>query len=424
MRGGGGKGAVERNDLETELDELCKDYLNYSKIAVFHHNIVSDTDENDTHYGSWKKNDWINFKQVIEKHHFKLLLFGNEHTEASSSFEKDMYCSDSGTFALKGDRQSYKVYQLVKKANKTSLELHLFELAGAGTAKHRNFGYWRDETSAEIGHREISEFVLQESKTKPFEQKVEESFPLKPTMESKTPSHNNDSEHKPEAEDNGFHDWIIPILKEEHLFHHGHFHWGKSSRSHNWIDTISLLNDRRHISMIHKEIQKTIKDAEKELGRFDAIVGLGMEGNILSSQLLLDDVPYTYMPYTYRYEDFIDCEKDICLDNNDGKYKNVLIITDVVNKGRTIKSLIEENEGAFFSQVKQICIISLFYTGDPNHKEMPRGLKEIIDKTLVFHSLVQLEVGECPYKDDTKYKEECAVYKHQLCDVSLFYNEK
>ena len=98
--------------------------------------------------------------------------------------------------------------------------------------------------------------------------------------------------------DKGFRDKVMDIIKSEHLYHPGHFHWGKSSRSHNWIDTISLLNNHQHISMIQSNIRKLVLEIEKCTGKFDAIIGIGMEGNIMSTQLLLEGIPYAYLPYT------------------------------------------------------------------------------------------------------------------------------
>ena len=175
--------------------------------------------------------------------------------------------------------------------------------------------------------------------------------------------------------------------------------------------------------MIQGEIRKVVKKIEDINKRhFDVIIGLGMEGNIMSTQLLLDDSLYTYLPYTYRYVDFNDFEKDICITNEDGKYKSVLVITDVVNKGRTLKNLIEEEESGFFENVENIQVVSLFYTGNQKDMMMPIGLRDINDKKIDFFSLMQLEVGECPYGDD--FKEKCAIFEKELCEVYKFNSER
>lgn len=433
----GGGGAVDIDAFNVELTKICEDYPDYSKIALFHHNIVSDSEEDNSTYGDWGKDDWLNFKKALEKNNFKFVIFGNEHVRASSISlnshrgENAMYFSDSGSFALHDNdcNPTYKVYELVQNVEKTTLRQYLFELLGKGTNKQRVFGNWRKQINKVCD--ELDEFVLQENTASPFDKKIK-------VLSTDLGGNSNDDSSNEAVEtklvlntedavgslsNKEFQDMMMEIIKSEHLYHPGHFHWGRSSRSHNWIDTISLLNDKQHIQLIQKEVLKVVMEVKKAKAiKFDAIIGLGMEGNVMSTQLLLDEAPYTFLPYTYRYDDFNEFEKNICLDNETGKYKKVLIITDVVNKGRMLKSLIEEKDAAFFSRVEQIHIVSLFYTGKYEDREMPDGLKDIKDKTIGFYSLLQLEVGECPYDD--AFKEKCIIYKEHLCDVYEFYSKK
>lgn len=435
----GGTGAVDRDAFNNELAVLCEKYDDsYSRIAIFHHNIVSDSEEDNTPYGSWDKDDWISFKKSLEDKDFKFVMFGNEHTRASSCQlnshrgENAMYLSDSGSFALHDDTcvPSFKVYELFHDENKTTLKQYLFELGDIGQVGVRKYGRWCKQLNKE--HDELDEYVLRENHPNPFNQKVKEDLSGDNSASDAVDIHKKTSETDivpidaiklDSLADHVFHDEMMNIIKLEHLYHPGHFHWGKSSRSHNWIDTISLLNNRRYITMIQEKIRSVTKEIEKVNGKkYDAIIGLGMEGNIMSTKLLLDDAPYTYLPYTYRYEDFNEFEKNICLKNGRGKYKNVLIITDVVNKGRMLKNLIEEKDKAFFNKVEKIIVVSLFYTGIYDDRNLPIGLKEIEGKKVEFYSLMQLEVGECPYDDN--FENNCTIYKQNLCEVYKFYSEK
>ena len=430
----GGTGAVELNAFKKELATICEKYDDYSRIAIFHHNIISDSDEDNSRYGSWEKDDWLDFKRSLEDNDFKFVLFGNEHTRASSCDlnshrgENAMYLSDSGSFALHGDTctPSFKVYELIHDINKTTLKQYLFELGDIGHVGVRNYGRWCKQLNIE--HDELDEYVLRENHPNPFGQKVNEDLSRVNSASDSVPKPQKTGEANSNPiqitkleslADSVFHDGMMNIIKTEHLYHPGHFHWGKSSRSHNWIDTISLLNDSRYIGMIQKKIRMVVKEIEKtENIKYDVIIGLGMEGNIMSTQLLLDDTPYTYLPYTYRYDDSNEFEKNICLNNNRGKYKNVLIITDVVNKGRMLKNLIVENDNIFFKKVEQIIVVSLFYTGNNNYRNLPIGLEEIEGKKVEFYSLIQMEVGECPYDDN--FENNCTIYKQNLCEVYKF----
>ena len=69
------------------------------------------------------------------------------------------------------------------------------------------------------------------------------------------------------------------------------------------------------------------------------------------------------MPYSYRYKDHAYYEKDLKLSKYN--FKKILIITDVVHDGKTIKSILKD-ESEFFNlckEVEEINVISLFFTG-------------------------------------------------------------
>lgn len=144
----GGKGAVEIDAFKEELAKLCEEFEDYTKIAVFHHNIRSDSEEDKDSYGSWEKKDWIRFKNALEERDFKMVMFGNEHTRASSRTlnthrgENEMYLSDSGSFALHNDTctPSYKVYILSQDENRTALIQKIFELHDRGQTEIYEYG--------------------------------------------------------------------------------------------------------------------------------------------------------------------------------------------------------------------------------------------------------------------------------------------
>lgn len=420
-------GAIEKDAIKEELSKLFENYNDYSRIAVFHHNMHSDSDENNSYYGSWEKNDWIAFKVILQNQQFKLLIYGNEHIRESSqecsAQGENMYYSDSGSFALRTCQyQSYKVYELSYNNDKTSLKQYLFELADGGGRKGvKEHGNWCKQVNRDRG--ELEEYVLCLKNQNPF-RKGGSKYYLKDNstggrnLEASLPSENNQPKRVDlmSLSDSTFYDRIMNAIKLEHLYHPGHFHWGECSRSHNWIDTISLLNDRRYIVLIQEKIRNVVNEIEGVEGiKYDVVIGLGIEGNIMSTQLLFDDRLYTYLPYTYRYEDFNDFEKDIIIKKRRGKYMNVLVITDVVNKGSMLKNLIEEKEVEFFSKAERIHIVSLFYTGEDDKRNMPEELEDITDKEIKFYFLIQMEAGKCPCKDD--FEKTCAIYNQHLCEV-------
>ena len=75
------------------------------------------------------------------------------------------------------------------------------------------------------------------------------------------------------------------------------------------------------------------------------IIGLGYEGNIISSKAAIKfNKPYSFLPYSYRHDEHHEYENQLNFDNSNNDYKNILIITDVVNDGRTIRKLIKKRQ--------------------------------------------------------------------------------
>ena len=71
---------------------------------------------------------------------------------------------------------------------------------------------------------------------------------------------------------------MLMIIKKNGLYHQGHFHWGKSSRSHNWIDTVTLLSNNENKKKILDEIDRFIKNKGID---YDIVIGIGIEGNMV-----------------------------------------------------------------------------------------------------------------------------------------------
>lgn len=119
--------------------------------------------------------------------------------------------------------------------------------------------------------------------------------------------------------------------------------------------------------------------------------------------------------------------------NIEKEFKTVIIITDVVNEGRTIRKLIGKREKDFFKEVKKVIVISLLYTGKEdfvninllNYNNLPANYDLVNDNEvnkIEYYSVCKLKVGKCPYKDE--YREQCPIYKDKLNYVHCFYEEK
>ncbi|WP_278354104.1 hypothetical protein [Chryseobacterium gleum] len=91
------------------------------------------------------------------------------------------------------------------------------------------------------------------------------------------------------------------------------------------------------------------------MGQADLIIGLRYGGNMIASKASLRyPQKYTYLPYSYRWLDHNKFENKLNLENDDGKYRTVILITGLVNDGRTIRKLVgkEDREKTFFTMLK------------------------------------------------------------------------
>lgn len=445
----GGYGFFPIDDLKDELKNLITSFPSFSVMAVFHHNIFASYENKMT--GQWDNCDSNRLAvfKVFEDLGINTLLYGNEHTRCSfyNSNHKLTY-SDSGAFAnsKQNPTPSFKVYEVIHDSNKLILKNNLFLLLKAGlTDLEFPCGKWTLQLQDELD-AEIEEIAIR----LPVELVVKEDLSL--DVKSEEPIVNSLSEKSISPESIGGpanyipfntkdedHLSLLKLIKTKDLFHSGHFHWSETSRAHNWIDISKLLNNKEDLLSTKKHIINLI---DKNKLDFDFIIGLGIEGNMLATRAsVIKNKDYTFLPYSYRYDDHSDYEKQLNFENN-GKYKSVLIITDVVHDGRTIRKLIhkireQDKTADFFKKVDKVIVISLFYTGHLpvdtskhfdllNKREKDESFdqeNDHLEDRIQFHFVSHIKVDECPYSKDN-YKADCIIVREGLGCVHKFYTEK
>ncbi|MNY16966.1 hypothetical protein D3C86_1502610 [compost metagenome] len=111
-----------------------------------------------------------------------------------------------------------------------------------------------------------------------------------------------------------------------------------------------------------------------------------------------------------------------------------MIVTDVVNDGRTIRKLIKKRQNKFFENIEKVYVISLFYTGQSqlNDNILNSNFVKTISgydmenehgevNIITFYTVKSLKVEKCPYGKD--FRENCLIVKDSLSCVNLFYDE-
>lgn len=400
-------------------------------IVSFHHNISSSYEDKIS--GQWNLENRKNLIHSFERNNIKMIFYGNEHTSKSGKLDSTGICiSESGAVSSIDPLGTFKCYEYIEETNKIYLKNNLFTLTKHNNVTETTAGDWVSVKPASQRHNEEDDFVIIDNTntiaTNYENLEIPESVVKKDITETSAPLKIYDGEYSQK---------IYEIIKRKKLFQSGHFHWSETSRAHNWIDVTKLLEDKDDLFEVKSSIIDVIEKFElyKDC---NLIIGLGYEGNIISSKISIKyDIPYSSLPYSYRYNDHHKFEKQLYFENADGKYKNVLIITDVVNDGRTIRKLIKKDnrEKTFFENVEKINVVSLFYSGDrPLNIDVlntkGKGFSKDYDwendypdvDNIDYYTVAKLKVEKCPYSN-ADYKEACLIYKDKLDCVHLFYDE-
>lgn len=418
-------------NIEVFKDELSK-IENEKKLKFIiccHHNVNSSHE--DKNRGQWEVNNRLRFLTTLEENGIKYIFSGNEHTSNCKKCHGDILVSDSGALSSSGWDSAFKIYELDNSEN-IILRNKIFALQKTGVNDDPYF--WDSRTNSKAKQDEY--FKISLKNPPPIDENLDE-LPDEDTRfnnETLAPELRNDRKD----ESNIYYSEVYTVelyekVKKLNLYHSGHFHWSETSRAHNWIDVSKLIEDKENLNFVKNAIIDVIenKNLDKEI---NLIIGLGYEGNIISSKAAIKfNKPYAFLPYSYRHDEHHDHENELNFDNGAKKYKNVLIITDVVNDGRTIRKLINKRQKTFFNNVDKIYVISLFYTGESvlnfdilNYDLIKRIPNYDIENdeevnNIEFYTVKSLKVEKCPYGKD--FRESCLIVKDNLGCVNMFYDD-
>tara|TARA_R110002126_G_scaffold142546_5_gene288460 strand:+ start:16846 stop:18681 length:1836 start_codon:yes stop_codon:yes gene_type:complete len=429
------EGKIDVDKFKLELKEKTKDSV-LKNVICCHHNILSLYEDKNS--GQWNKENRTAFITALESNNIKFIFSGNEHTSGCKKTTGDsITISDSGTLTSKKYDSAFKIYELENNdSDDIVLINHIYGLQQTGNNDDPH--YWDKRNN--IGAKQPEKFEISVAKPPVLEDEVTDLVESLPRENTSVENSN-----KPEIENSNsavdiyynseYTDVLYDKVKELNLFHSGHFHWSETSRAHNWIDTSKLIENNEDLSFTKNAIIDVIEKKQLE-EKIDLIIGLGYEGNIVSSKATIKfNKPYAFLPYSYRHDEHHHYENELNYDNSDKKFRNVLIITDVVNDGRTIRKLLRKRKtlNTFFENVDKVYVISLFYTGESKLnnnilnfdfvKNLPNYDFENDEEVnnIEFYTVKSLKVEKCPYGAD--FRETCLIVKDKLGCVNLFYDE-
>ncbi len=429
------EGKIDVEKFKLELKEKTKDST-LKNVICCHHNITSLYEDKNS--GQWNKENRSAFITAMELNDIKFIFSGNEHTSGCKKTTGDsITISDSGTLSSKKYDSAFKIYELENNNSDDIILInHIFALQQTGNNDDPH--YWDKRNN--IGAKQPEKFEISVAQPPVLEDVVTDLVVSTQNVESSVENLNNQEIENSFSDvdiyyNSEYTDVLYDKVKELNLFHSGHFHWSETSRAHNWIDTSKLIENNKDLSFTKNAIIDVIEKKELQ-GKTDLIIGLGYEGNIISSKATIKfNKPYAFLPYSYRQDEHHHYENELNYDNSDKNFKNVLIITDVVNDGRTIRKLIKKRKklNTFFENVDKVYVISLFYTGESKLnnnilnfdfvKNLPnydfKNDEEV--NNIEFYTVKSLKVEKCPYGAD--FRETCLIVKDKLGCINLFYDE-
>ncbi|MEQ9306809.1 MAG: hypothetical protein RJQ14_23035, partial [Marinoscillum sp.] len=420
------EGFIPLEKFDNELKDIVEQNPTKNILLAVHHNISGAYQDKRT--GQWDKKNRKNLIPFFEKHKVKCIFHGNEHTPKSETLDSTkIFVSDSGALAAKNPFGSFKIYEVQESDHSITLVNNIYQLRNGNSTQEPTAGDWTTikakEASAELEHFELFKKepdAVQKLVEIPAISDINQNDPIEANSTERT-YYDNEIIQKQ----------LYSIVRNRKLFHSGHFHWSESSRAHNWIDVSKLIEEKDDLIFVKNAIVDLISSLNLNQG-CDLMVSLGPEGNIISSKATIKfNIPHTFLPYSYRYEESHEYSRKLSFDNSKSDFKTVIIITDVVNDGRTIRKLIQEKEPAFFEKVEKVIVVSLFYTGQQvidtnilNYENLPTDHNyenEFEVNNIEFYTVFCLRVEKCPY--DKNFREECFIYRDELNCVHLFYDE-
>ncbi|MFC4162840.1 metallophosphoesterase [Epilithonimonas zeae] len=417
-----------------KFEEEIKPYLlnkELKSVICCHHNVVSVHENKKS--GQWKIDNRTRFLNKLQELEINFIFSGNEHT---SSLEKhsqsEILISDSGPISSKKNDSAFKIYD-VEIADNITLKNNIYGLIKTGAFDNPYHWEQRNNTLC----KQDDEIEI---KTTTIPNITEEVTEILSEVNSSNDELTDVSISVPEENEKNIYEnqfyteELYKKVKDLNLFHSGHFHWSETSRAHNWIDISKLIENKENLNFLKNAIIDVL-EAKIQPESIDLIIGLGYEGNILATKTAIKfNKPYTFLPYSYRHNEHHYTETELNFNNEEKKFKVVLIITDVVNDGRTIRKLIKKRQNDFFSNVDKVYVISLFYTGDSILNNNILNIDFMKTKTnydlttdeevnnIEFYTVKSLKVEKCPYGKN--FRNECFIYKDELNCVNLFYDEK
>ena len=407
-----------RDDLKNILGDKNENYKGYTRIVVLHHRpIVYEsasqkyTDNNSSkvgQYGTCNSQNWKVVKELLIKYDIHIVLTGHVHGTQSGQIRDynrindEIYYSTVGSIGVDFNRELKELLgdnietELSKKLDKLQCYIsmngnhnayNILTFAEGRLIEEEQFKFIVDEGEWHWISWKIKKFMEDNEQCDLEEENIFDTVPEEM------------AEDKRIEVDYGKE--LLKIMKDRKLYRTGHFHWKGSARL-NWIDMSYFFQHRETMRLIIQAICQLF-EREKELKNADTIVGLGIKGSIMLSyvRFLFPEKQCTYFPENKK--EYNKYEWGIL---NDKKMHSIVVLTDVVHSGETVKTFIKNIPEKICDDAR-VNVVTIFDTTSDHNISDLEGIASI-----KMFSLAELKVIDC-YGGC----ENCKIYTEKLAYV-------
>ena len=196
------------------------------------------------------------------------------------------------------------------------------------------------------------------------------------------------------------------FIAENGLYREGHYHWSNGENTRGWINISSFLGNHIILSNLRKDFKNfyAMLFEKGYINKINAVIGYGMEGNIVGSALvpffLKNDIRYIFYPSVHKGKNYINAEKITW--NQATQVENIIFIFDFIPSYEYIQEIIKS--GDIFVNVKNLFVFSVFSikgeenvssTITINRKEESGNNKEEQNILAKYYAACRLSIPKC-----------------------------
>ena len=215
----------------------------------------------------------------------------------------------------------------------------------------------------------------------------------------------------------------LNYIAENKLYREGHYHWSNGENTRGWINISFFLGNHIILSNLRKDFKNFYAKLfeKKYIDKIDAVIGYGMEGNIVGSSLvpffLKNDIRYIFYPSVHKGKNYINAEKITW--NQATLVKNIIFIFDFIPSNEYVQEIIKSGE--IFENVENLFVFSIFSIKEKenisatikiNRMQKNGNNKEEQNILAKYYAACRLSIPKCEF-DMTR----CSVCINNLAEV-------